>query len=491
MKKLLSLTLIIAIVITMSVTAFASEIKENSATNSGSTNITYTVDNSYIVTIPDSMTIGTEATVSVSDVILADGYNLKVSVSSTQYNDGWKLKNNDDYIGYTLKIDGTDVDNNGNVLTARSGETPEKKLVTVLTGTAKYSGRYTDTLTFTVGLIDSNSYNATSVTAEELTAFVTSTLNSGNRNLSIQLSPNADVSMTQAIAKGILNAGVEESSVNLTLKGITKISTNAFYDSDTAKYGYGLKTLNLPDVTTVGNKGLSNCDNLTSVSLPNVTTIEKNAFYDSDNLTSVSLPNATTVGEYAFGNCDNLTSASLPNVTTVGKYAFYYCGKLTSVEIPKVTTIETYTFAYCGSLASVSLPNVTTIESVAFYKCTQLATVSLPNATDIKENAFYNCVTLTTVSLPNVTTLGNYTFSGCTSLTSVNLPKGSIIGQYAFENCPITNLTLSTEGTIFLLGNTFTNSENINLVLNSNKQSNVTDGVTWNGYTFKSITFAN
>lgn len=150
MKKLLSLALILAMVLTMSVTAFAQEITGES----GSTDITYTANESYVVTIPDSMKVGEDANVSVKDVVLAANKQLTVSVSSEQYNNGWKLKNGDETIGYTLKIDNTDVANNGTVLTVKSGDEVTKTLKTTLTGTAKYSGTYTDTLTFNIELAD-------------------------------------------------------------------------------------------------------------------------------------------------------------------------------------------------------------------------------------------------------------------------------------------------------------------------------------------------
>ena len=152
MKKLLSLALVLAMMLTMSTTAFAAEIKQDTENKTGTTEVTHTVSDSYIVTIPDSMTVGTDATVSVSDVTLAEGYSLAVSVSSTQYDNGWKLKNGDDTLGYTLKIDNEDVANNGIVLTAESGGTGTKTLVTALDGTAKYSGTYKDTLTFSVNV---------------------------------------------------------------------------------------------------------------------------------------------------------------------------------------------------------------------------------------------------------------------------------------------------------------------------------------------------
>ena len=156
MKKILSLALVLAMVLTMSVTAFATEITGNS----GSVDITYTYEapvDSYIVTIPDSMTLGTDANVSAGDVAITAGYLLTVSVSSQQYDGGWKLSNGTNTLDYTLKIDGADIENNGTVLTAKNGDTAvTKTLVTALSGTPIYSGNYTDTLTFNVSIVECN-----------------------------------------------------------------------------------------------------------------------------------------------------------------------------------------------------------------------------------------------------------------------------------------------------------------------------------------------
>lgn len=381
MKKILSFALVLVMVLTMSVTAFAADNTLDNERKTGTTEVTHTVSDSYIVTIPDSMTVGTDATVSASDVTLAKGYNLAVSVSSAQYDNGWKLKNNGEALGYTLKIGDKDVANNGIILTAESGGTETKTLVTALDGTAKYSGSYTDTLTFSVTLKEPYSYDATSATAEELKEAVTAALNSGSRSFSIKMSPNADESMMQAIGQGMVAAGVEESSVNLTLNGLTRLPAGAFYDSmNNIIYGKGLKTLTLPDATEIGQR----------------------PFYESG---------------------------------------------LVNVFAPKVTIV--------------------------------------------KPDAFDGCKELTSVNLPNVKELGSTVFSGCVKLTSLSLPNATIINRYAFTLSHITSLTLTAEGT-FTLGNEIlanVNTNNIDLVLNTDKQSEVTDGNTWQGYTFKSITF--
>lgn len=383
MKKILSLALVLAMMLTMSVTAFASEIKQDSENKTGSTNITHTVSESYVVTIPDSMTVGTEATVSVSGVVIAKDRNLAVSVSSTQYDNGWKLKNNDDTLGYTLKIDNKDVVKGGIVLTALSGETVSKKLTTEITEDQKpkYSGAYTDTVTFEVEVKEPYSYDATSKSADELKTVVKDALDTGWRNLSITLSSNADAGMTQAIGQGMIEAGVEDSSVNLTLNGLETLPGNAFYkkgENGDVLYGKGLKTLSLPDATI----------------------IEPHSFYTS-------------------------------------------------------------------GLVSVLAPEATEVQSAAFERCSNLTSVSLPKAIKISVSAF----------------------SECTKLTSVNLPNATSIGVAAFHLCPIKSLTLTAEGTITLDTSAFNNPGNIDLVLNSDKQSEVTNENEWNGYTFKSITF--
>lgn len=348
MKKILSLALVLAMMLTMSVTAFASEIKQDSENKTGSTNITHTVSESYVVTIPDSMTVGTEATISVKDVVLEKGYYLAVSVSSTQYDNGWKLKNNDETLGYTLKIDGKDVANNGIVLTAGSRVEDSQKLVASLNGTVIYSGDYRDELTFTVTKKQSSQIDGRSLEPEKLKTDVVQALGSGERNLSITLESDAGASMTQAIGQGMIEARVEKSSVNLTLNGLETLPDFAFYESgeNLKVYGEGLKTLSLPDATSIGNFSLQG-SGLVNISAPNVTSVGKSAIMGCENLTFLDMPELETVGIKAFCNCFKIASVSFPKVTEVGEEAFNGCVGLTSVSLPKATNIGYMAFFVC------------------------------------------------------------------------------------------------------------------------------------------------
>lgn len=157
MKKLFSMVLIVAMLATMNVTAFAAEINEP---GDKKTTVTYTYApvNEYVVTIPDTITIGTDATVSASVTEMEEHKELIVTVTSE--ND-WKLKdttNAENTVSYSMSIGAgaATLSNNATVLTVESATTSPKTvtLSTKLWNTVTVAGTYQDTLTFTVSLCD-------------------------------------------------------------------------------------------------------------------------------------------------------------------------------------------------------------------------------------------------------------------------------------------------------------------------------------------------
>ena len=174
----------------------------------------------------------------------------------------------------------------------------------------------------------------------------------------------------------------------------------------------------------------------------------------------------------------------MPKVVTVGNFAFneYKKGtKLTSLDLPNATTIGESAFAYSSLLTSVNLPKVVTVGLLAFDNCD-----------------------LRTLDLPEVTEIGTQAFERNDNLVSCSAPKATTIGAYPWGNCSkLETLELTAAGDFTLYNNLFayTPTEQINLVLNKDKESQVTqnnDGTaTWKApniqggyhvYTFKSIT---
>ncbi len=157
MKKLFAILLVAAMLTTMSITAFATEITEPGETQ---TTVTYTYApvNEYVVTIPDTITIGTDATVSATVTEMEEHKELVVTVASEN---GWALQdttNAYNHVLYEMSIDAgvTMLPNGATVLTVESATTSPKTvtLSTELRSTTTIAGTYQDTLTFTVSLRD-------------------------------------------------------------------------------------------------------------------------------------------------------------------------------------------------------------------------------------------------------------------------------------------------------------------------------------------------
>ena len=156
MKKIVSLVLALCLCLSLGVTAMAAEITVD-GTQSATTTVTYGLEAGYTVVIPESVVIDTEthkgqATVSASDVLLAYGETLNVTVTGIdELVDAADAANTLSYkVG---KTDGaSDVQNDTVVLSVAAGTVAggEQDLFFELTQDVTKAGAYSDTLTFTV-----------------------------------------------------------------------------------------------------------------------------------------------------------------------------------------------------------------------------------------------------------------------------------------------------------------------------------------------------
>ena len=253
--------------------------------------------------------------------------------------------------------------------------------------------------------------------------------------------------MFSAITTALAAANIAEGSIDLTISGAKTVPEYGFFDSG--------------NYFANGEKNIA-----------------------GDKLKSLTLTDVETIGKYAFSACTNLEAVNMPKVVTIGECAFneYTKGtKLTSLDLPNATTIGENAFAYSSLLTSVNLPKMVTIGLQAFGHC-DLRTLDLPEVTEIGTGAFYGNDNLVSCSASKATTIGTYPWGNCSKLETLELTAA---GDFTLNN----NLFA------------YTPTEQINLVLNEDKASQVTqndDGTaTWkttnsNGgkleYTFKSIT---
>ena len=125
-----------------------------SKSNDYNTTITYTVAPTFTVTIPASVTLGEDATISAENVVVPKGKQVEVSIAEAN---GFKATTPEGAeITYTVK-NGEDAVAEGETVLAvnpKDGKTGSTTLSFVAPETIQYAGTYTGTVTFTVVVKD-------------------------------------------------------------------------------------------------------------------------------------------------------------------------------------------------------------------------------------------------------------------------------------------------------------------------------------------------
>ncbi len=214
-----------------------------------------------------------------------------------------------------------------------------------------------------------------------------------------------------------------------------------------------MSILSSPIIASIPASRFSNCIGLRDVNLPALTHVGDYAFSNCKNMSQFYAPNLTNIGGSAFREAkffpySDIEYNPFENVTWIGTNAFYSATLPSVISIPKLTIITTGIFASALGIQEAYLPSVSSI-AWGFQGCSSLISVHLPICTAISGQAFGNCYNLTTVDAPNVTTLNESAFTNCYSLTQVNFPSVSYIGTYVFYNGRLTSALFPKVGTIY------------------------------------------
>lgn len=211
---------------------------------------------------------------------------------------------------------------------------------------------------------------------------------------------------------------------SLQVDYMTYIEANAFRGCSKLEKVTGFNTTGIQSI----DKGaFSACTALKTfdVRSMNLKKIEGWTFEGCTMLSSVNLPDVTEIGERAFKGCTSLQEIDLPySVTTIGKSAFENCSSLSSI---------TSQFSYYAA------PSIT-LGVAAFKGCAALTAFpdifSRQSPVVISQEAFADCTGMKSVIIPgNIATIGESAFSGCTGIKRLVLGAGmTTIGNYAFCN---------------------------------------------------------
>ncbi len=139
-----AITLLTALTAT---SAFAADIKQDTADKTAQMTVTQSVDEDYTITIPAGMAADdTEAAITLDATLLLDGQSFIITVDSAN---GFKLElpgTEKDALGYTINtVAATD----GEIGTLNAEET-EIPLVVAVSDEPTLAGDHTDTITFTI-----------------------------------------------------------------------------------------------------------------------------------------------------------------------------------------------------------------------------------------------------------------------------------------------------------------------------------------------------
>ena len=196
----------------------------------------------------------------------------------------------------------------------------------------------------------------------------------------------------------------------------------------------------------VGDFAFYGCTSLKSVNAPEITSVGMGCFADCYSLQSFSAPKLEQIGDYAFAAYAEssqrgaaITGINAPSLKKIGAGAFYMCIYLESVDLSKVTEIGMTAFAGCSSLKSVKLSaDLAELSDFVFYECYKLSGVDLSNVVRFGKGCLYGVALPSTLELTSAEYIGAEAFVEAedkNNLVKIIAPKVTYIGEQAFLGC--------------------------------------------------------
>ena len=230
------------------------------------------------------------------------------------------------------------------------------------------------------------------------------------------------------------------SNCGFTTISLPKVTTYNSYSFTNCK---NLKTitLNLENQYSINTGTFDGCESLETDVTVNASTIGNSSIRNTK-IISMESDTVTSIGQNGIENNQELEQINFPNLTYINYRAISTNPKLQSVLLPKLTTISG-TFYNNPLLSMVYMPNVTKIgrhSGWLFEECSSISAISFPNAetelgytdwSDYTNGIAYKCDNLLTIDLSSITKIGSYGQSWKIS----TLPKLQTINMSNLKYC--------------------------------------------------------
>lgn len=234
------------------------------------------------------------------------------------------------------------------------------------------------------------------------------------------VSVNVPVGITPEGTKDITENGAydvaEFASVNVAVpdKGITPegtksltITANGTVTEDVSTYKNVSVTVAVPGSGGTEDKTVAFLDGtITEYSNSELTEIREKAFYGCIKMKSVDLPNVTTLGADAFNTCKWLETVNIPKLTALPYQCFYYGFSLPDVLVfPVCKSVAGYVISYAET-KTLDILGGGQIDSYAFYRASYFTTLILRNTETVTKlqsapSSVFNDYTSVTVYVPD------------------------------------------------------------------------------------------
>ena len=256
-------------------------------------------------------------------------------------------------------------------------------------------------------------------------------------------------SLTTVYAPSVKTIGISSFKNCYSLKNVTndyfpKLEYIDLYGFENC---YSLNSIDLTTIVEIDSNAFSmysglTASNLISVNLPNLTHLGENAFYNCTKVTSFTADKVERIGAFAFYGC-NISALDLPNVEYIGSYAFYNNTNLSSIKLDKVLVLSDGVFRNNNKLTNINLPSVEYLGLYCFAESSNILEMNMPKLKTLSAYSLSTIEKLKTLIVPSLRKINIYGIHNCTALTSLNLPSVEIIDYYGIYQHTLTELYLS------------------------------------------------
>ena len=195
-----------------------------------------------------------------------------------------------------------------------------------------------------------------------------------------------------------------------------------------------LKSIDLNEVTTIGDMAFDGCVNLERVE-GTPSAVGFRSFNDCEKLTSFDFSNVSKIDISAFSRC-GFVEVFLPAAKQIPAKCFGDCKNLEKV-VGSPVHIGPNAFSKCEKLTEFDFSNTTSIEGSAFFE-SGLKEAVIPTVKNITTGAFARCGNLEkVVCTPKL--VDDSAFLGCTKLTDFDFSGVEVIYANSFKDSGLRN----------------------------------------------------